>query len=114
MEAERIIRFLYELKISYRENEFIYTQGSCFRLFKILSAIYPEAKPYYSHVDGHWITEIQNSFYDINGEINPSYVESNKYEEVTDKIMLASAYIPTYKGQTTPYSKYCQILNLKH
>lgn len=101
-----IIEFLKELKHSYNKNEIIYTQGSCFRLYSILKTIFEQAVPYYSHLDGHWITEIDGKFYDINGEINPEYVAQKEYKKIEDEVMLASAYIPTFERQITSYNKY--------
>lgn len=106
--SKQVTKFLKELKSSYHKNELIYTEGSCFRLYCILKTLFPKANPYYSTVDGHWITEINEKFYDINGEIFTDYINSpsKKYELITDEIVLASAYIPTYKRQTTSYNKY--------
>jgi len=101
-----ILEFLKELKSSYHKNELIYTEGSCFRLYSILKTIFPEASPYYSILDGHWVTEIDGCFYDINGEIASQYIADKKYEKVRDNVVLTSAYIPTYKRQTTSYNKY--------
>lgn len=101
-----ILNFLKELKSSYHKNEMIYTRGSCFRLFSILKTIFSGAVPYYSGLDGHWIVKIEGKFYDINGEINLNYVIDKKYEEITDEVMLSSAYVPTYKRQSTSYNKY--------
>lgn len=105
-----ILSFLYELKNAYTENPNIYMQGSCFRLFKMLKTIWPDSNPYYSQVDGHWITEINNRFYDINGEINKDYVEFKTYKIEGSEVVLASAYIPTYKGQGVSYSKYIKTI----
>lgn len=102
----KITEFLKELKHSYHKNEIIYTQGSCFRLYSILKTIFPEAVPYYSILEGHWITEIDGKYYDINGEINSEYIADKKFEKVEDSTILSSAYIPTYKRQTTSYNKY--------
>lgn len=101
-----ILEFLKELKSSYHKNELIYTEGSCFRLYSILKTIFPKASPYYSSLDGHWVTEIGGCFYDINGEINLEYITDKKYEKVVDQRILASAYIPTYKRQYCSYNKY--------
>ena len=101
-----IVEFLKELKSSYHKNEMVYTEGSCFRLYSMLKAIYPKAKPFYSILEGHWITEIDDKFYDINGEINSDFAQQKEYREVTDKTTLSSAYIPTYKRQCSSYNKY--------
>lgn len=103
-----IINFLKELKYSYHKNEIVYTEGSCFRLYSILKTIFPQAIPCYSDMDGHWITKIDGKYYDINGEINENFAEQKEYKEITDKITLTSAYIPTYDGQCSSYSKYIE------
>ena len=105
-----ILKFLKELKSSYHKNEMIYTEGSCFRLYAILKIIFPKASPYYSSLDGHWVTEIYARYYDINGEISLEYITDKKYEKVTDERTLTSAYIPTYKRQSTSYGKYNKTL----
>lgn len=76
----------------------------------MLKSLFPQANPYYSYLDGHWIVEIEGKFYDINGEITNQYVESKEYELITDEITLASAYIPTFEGQCTGYGKYREIV----
>lgn len=101
-----IENFLKELKNSYHKNEMIYTEGSCFRLYSILKTVFPDAIPCYSYIDGHWITEIDGKYYDINGQIHPKYVADKKYELINSEAMLKSAYIPTYKRQCTSYNKY--------
>lgn len=101
-----ILNLLKEIKYSYYLNEKVYTEGGCFRLCCILAAISKKAKPYYSEIDGHWITKIKDSYYDINGRIKKSYVKEKQYKHITDKSILNSAYIPTYQGQTTSYNKY--------
>lgn len=106
-----IVDFLKELKYSYHLNGKIYTEGSCFRLYKMLKCLFPNAKPYYSYIDGgHWITEINEKFYDINGEITRDYAEHKKYELIEDEITLASSYVPTFEGQCSSYSKYKQTI----
>lgn len=102
----KIENFLKELKYSYSENEKIYMEGSCFKIYVILKTLFKDAEPYYSQLDGHWVTKIEDKFYDINGEISKDYIEFKNYEHITDKTILASAYIPTYKGQGVSYSKY--------
>lgn len=107
IKKQSIKLFLQELKSSYHLNEMVYTQGSCFRLYSILVSLLPEIKPWYSHLDDHWILEFEDSFYDINGEISKQFVINKKYELITDSITLSSAKIPTYERQCSSYSKYC-------
>jgi len=87
-----IEEFLKELKSSYHKNEMVYTEGSCFRLHSILKTLFPQAKPLYSILEGHWITEIDSRYYDINGEINADFAQQKEYREVTDTTTLSSAY----------------------
>lgn len=101
-----ILEFLKELKYSYHLNAKIYTEGSCFRLYKILKSIYPQANPIFSEKDLHWITEIDGKYYDINGEIFEDYLEFKEYIPITDEKMLETAYISTYGGQSVGNKKY--------
>lgn len=52
--------------------EVMYTNGSCWRFYKILKVVFPEAQPYYvyDHSASHVVTKIGNKFYDITGEVN--------------------------------------------
>lgn len=104
--TENILNFLRELKYAYHLNEKIYTEGSCFRVFCMLKALFPEALPYYSDREGHWATMINGEYWDINGLIDSDYIVFKAFELVTSPITLASAYIPTYKGSCVSYSKY--------
>lgn len=89
----------------------IFTQGSCFRLFLALKALFPQANPYYSQTEGHWITEIDHKYYDIGGELSSNYVDHNNYELITSSTMLLNASIPRHSPMPenricTSYSKY--------
>ena len=101
-----ILEFLKELKYSYHLNAKIYTEGSCFRLYKMLKAIYPQAIPLYSEKDLHWITEIDGKYYDINGELSQDYLEFKEYVPINDQLVLESAYVSTYEGQSSQNKKY--------
>ena len=105
-----ILNFLKELKYSYHLNEKIYTEGSCFRLYKIISAIFNNAEPFYSSIDGHWVTRVGDKYYDINGEISKQYVEDKRYEKEISEIILSSAYVPRYEGQSCSYGKYIKTI----
>lgn len=105
----RILRMLAELRESADEIFTIFTSGSCFRLYLILKALFPEAVACYSHRDGHWITKINERYYDIGGEIDPTFAIGNEYKETTDPTCLESAKIPRYSTtnpRTAAYSKY--------
>lgn len=106
IERKRILNFLRELRESDELMIHIFSEGSCFRLYKILKTIYAEAKAMYSRIDGHWITEINGSYYDINGKISKKYIEEKNYE-TTDQTTETSASIPTYSNKKgTSYNKY--------
>jgi len=53
--------------------EFIFTNGGCYRLYKILKTAFPEAIPcYFGYEDTlieHVVTKIKGRYYDITGEI---------------------------------------------
>ena len=107
---KQILQFLRELRGSDDRMQKIFLEGSCFRLYCILKTIYPDAKPYYSQVDGHWITKIDGSYYDINGKLSKDYIKDKGYEHETETVTLASAYIHTASNQIgTSYRKYEEI-----
>jgi hypothetical protein len=47
----------------------IFSLGGCYQFYLFLKAIFPDAKPYMHYRKNHVITEIDNRFYDIDGEI---------------------------------------------
>ncbi len=70
------IEFINKLRESDRYIEVIYTEGSCYQFFKVLKALYPNAKPikvkWKNTIYNHIITEIDNRYYDITGEVKLS------------------------------------------
>lgn len=104
MSENNILLFLKELKDSDELMGAIFTKGSCFRLCRILQVIFPEAEALYSETDGHWVTKINQRYFDINGEIQESYILGMDYRKRED--CEESAYVPTYSGQCSSYSKY--------
>jgi len=65
--SKRILKIISKIRNSFVGAEVVYTQGSCFKFYEILKAIYPDAEPYY--IDKHIITKIGEKFYDITGEV---------------------------------------------
>lgn len=59
--------FLAALRASFGGAEAVYTEGSCWQLFKILKLLYPQANPYYDAIEGHVYAEIYGYLYDIRG-----------------------------------------------
>lgn len=114
MNDTKLLEFLQELRNSYEHQYNIFTHGSCFRLYKIVKTFYHEVSPYYSEIKGHWIIGTpEGGFFDIGGEISKSYVENYEFHEVTEKIKLASAYIPKTKNGnfsiSCEYDKYIRV-----
>lgn len=101
----KIKNFIKQLRESDELVIKIFNNGSCYKLTKILKSIYPEAKALYSREDGHWLTKIENRYYDIGGEVNEDYVVEKGYEYLPQ--FEASADIPTYSSNVgVSYSKY--------
>lgn len=114
MKDSKLLEFLRELRDSYENQYNIFTHGSCYRLYKIIKTFNPEVIPYYSEIKGHWIIKTtEGGFFDIGGELSKSYVEVYGFEEVTDPIKLASAYIPKTKNGdfsiSCDYDKYIKV-----
>lgn len=60
-----------------------FSQGSCFKLYKMLKRLYPGAEPYkcgfhngtlHQDVFQHVVTKIGGVLYDINGVFDPGYM----------------------------------------
>ena len=94
-----------ELKHATPTMEAVFTLGSCYKLYKILKVIYPDAIGYYSDKEGHWITFIKDKFYDINGQIHPEFVKDMDYRQ-QDDIVHQSADVAYYDGPGVYYNKY--------
>lgn len=110
MEKNKIIEFLSHLRNSHHTIRDIYTIGSCFHLFLMFKSLLPEAEPYYSDVDGHFIIKIENSFFDIGGELDEAYVRYKEYYHVTDEIELESSKLHKYGDKSgVGHKKYIKI-----
>lgn len=79
---DKIELFLKELRDSSDRMYDIFTTGSCFRLYLILKHIYSKAEPYWSDIDSHAISKINNNFYDIGGKLDKEYVKHKQYVKV--------------------------------
>jgi len=60
-----------EINLSFDGAEYIYKNGSCYQLYKILESVFPNAKPYYK--DDHVVTKINGKYYDITGLVSDNY-----------------------------------------
>ena len=65
---EKTLKIIAEIRNSHSKMRNIFTKGSCYNLYSILKAIFPEAIAY-SNID-HIITRIDDIYYDINGIAN--------------------------------------------
>ena len=64
----------------------IFTKGSCYNMYMILHALYPDAIAYY---DGdHVVTKIGNNLYDINGIVR----NKNNYIPLCDKSSISKLH----------------------
>ena len=108
MKHQKILKFLQELKSADATIPRIFLEGSCFRLYRILEVLFPEAEPLYSDRDGHWITKIDEEYYDINGRLSYGYVRDKEYT-FRGEVNKASAYVHTHSNNLgTPYEKYIE------
>ncbi len=69
MTHEQILLFLAELRDAFPGSEEVFTRGSCFRLYRMLRVICPDAECWYDM--DHAITRIGGRWYDITGEVSP-------------------------------------------
>jgi len=65
----RVLHFLAILRDSVPNARDLYTQGGCWKLYCLLHAVWPQARAWYDHIEGHVITEIDGIYYDINGRV---------------------------------------------
>lgn len=63
-----IRQFLKTLQESDHYMQYIFTQGSCYQLYKILKLIYPTAEAYFNLSKQHVLIKYEGKFYDILGE----------------------------------------------
>lgn len=79
-----INKFLEELRNSADIQFKIFTEGSCFRLYKILKVIAPKAEAFWSDLDNHCITRIGKEYYDIGGRVKKSYIKGRSYYKIPE------------------------------
>jgi hypothetical protein len=82
-----INKLLKELRDSADIQFEIFTEGSCFRLYKILKIIFPTTKAYWSDMDNHCVSLIDGEYYDIGGIIKKSYIETRNYNKIRNSEM---------------------------
>jgi len=75
MEKININEFITSVRSSCSHSIATYTMGNCFGFYRILQAVFPEAKPY--ETGGHVITKIDDKYYDIRGEVDMNIIKAN-------------------------------------
>ena len=79
-----VIKFINDFKkIHPTEIEDVFSNGYCYWFAKILSERFYNSKIYYLPIANHFITKIDNEYYDITGVyiLNEKPYEWNKYQE---------------------------------
>ncbi len=97
-----INEFLKELRDSADIQFKIFTEGSCFRLYMILKIIFPQAEAYWSDLDNHCITKVDDKFYDIGGKIKKSYVKGRSYYKVNKKQLRGYSILKWVSSEEEP------------
>lgn len=67
--TEMVDAFLQAMRESDFYIKFIYTEGGCFQLYKILKVLFPDAEPYMLGNGTHVATMIGGKLWDIYGEV---------------------------------------------
>ena len=65
-EHRRIVEMLRALRNAHEHMPGVLRHGSCYELYQVLRALYPDAEPW--KLDDHVYTRIRGRFYDIHGE----------------------------------------------
>lgn len=81
---EAVIKLIMEVRNANPIMVDVFTKGSCFNFFMMLRAVYPEAQAYYSQIEGHVITKIEEWYYDINGPVQLSKVIEHSYAPIDE------------------------------
>lgn len=98
-----IKEFLKELRESADVQFKIFTEGSCYRLFMILKILEPKAIAYWSDLDNHCITRIEDKYYDIGGEVKQSHIEDRAYYQIPESQLKGYALLK-YTGRKNHFS----------
>lgn len=46
-----------------------FRNGGCWHFFTLLKRVFPQSKPYYNHILGHILVDIDGKMYDIGGRV---------------------------------------------
>lgn len=80
-------QFITLIRESFGSAEKVYTEGSCWQFYKIVSFVYPGCKPWYDEIAGHVFIEHQGLLWDIEGCHGPieDYSMVKKYDLDADE-----------------------------
>lgn len=73
-------------------------EGSCYRFFEVLKAVFPDAKPFYND-EMHVLTKIDGKYYDISGEV----MGGNPQPMSKDQIKSQSRYVSDLRLSAIDY-----------
>jgi hypothetical protein len=59
---------LSRLRGAHPDMETIFMHGSCFELYGVMRAIWPDSEPWYQPIEGHVYTKVGSHLYDIRGK----------------------------------------------
>lgn len=68
LKPDPVLAFLSELRYSVPDAEKVFRYGNCFKLWRLLRTVWPEAVAYYDGVEGHVYVRIGENYYDIRGK----------------------------------------------
>lgn len=66
-DAAKVEKALYALRSGWDDMKPLFLNGQCVTLYLMLRALFPQAKAWYSELEGHVYTEIDGKFFDIRG-----------------------------------------------
>lgn len=90
MKFEQLITAIRESFIGSKQ---VYTEGSCYRLFKIVHTVFPQARAI--HHEAHIYIDYAGSYWDIEGEVNDESLISaiaENGDDITDNPDIAEEW----------------------
>lgn len=77
MKPEMLIKALSETD---EYIKYIYLNGGCYKFYKFLKSVFPEAEPYFNVDEDHVVSKIGRCYYDITGEVEGEYLPLSKQD----------------------------------
>lgn len=74
---QQVLKLIEAIRSSHPDMVKLYTEGQCYQFYLILRSQWPDAKAYYSRIEGHVYTMIDFELYDIRGRwiVHPKDLE---------------------------------------